>query len=207
MGRQTTIDRPLVNRLISIVDDSAVTRSAISGHAILPPDSEENFGKARAWLNTCISHHPDCSLSLSYEKIREEETPLPTRVINVDPNAQNPPRLIDSNGRRGRYVALSYCWGTTSVVRTLKSTLHEHQQALPFHRLPQTIKDVIMVSRKLGIEYIWVDALCIIQDDDEDWEREAQEMSRVYQYALLTIAATAGYHSDAGLFMNRSAES
>jgi hypothetical protein len=64
--------------------------------------------------------------------------------------------------------------------------------------LPQTIQDAITVSKKLRIKHIWVDALCLIQDSTEDWEKESARMASVYQNAFVTIAATSASASDQG---------
>jgi hypothetical protein len=77
-------------------------------------------------------------------------------------------------------------------------TLPSLKSGFELGTLPQTIQDAITVSRKLGIKHIWVDALCIIQDSTEDWEKESGRMASVYQNAFVTIAATSASASDQG---------
>lgn len=67
----------------------------------------------------------------------------------------------------------------------------------------QTFKDAIEVTRSLGVKYIWIDSLCIIQDSESDWLRESSCMHNVYKYSYCTIAATAAKDDSAGCFMNR----
>jgi Heterokaryon incompatibility protein (HET) len=77
------------------------------------------------------------------------------------------------------------------------------QQSIPLALLPKTIQDAIKVARRLGIEYLWVDSICIVQDDSDDFERESANMGKIYQQALFTIAATSARSSSEGLFNER----
>lgn len=77
------------------------------------------------------------------------------------------------------------------------------QQAIPLASLPKTIQDAIKVTRRLGAEYLWVDSICILQDDSDDFQRESANMGKIYQQALLTIAATSARSSNEGLFKER----
>lgn len=66
--------------------------------------------------------------------------------------------------------------------------------------MPQTFQDAIALTRSFGMRYLWIDSLCIIQDDQQDWEVEAQTMGDVYRNARLTVAAVAATCADTGLF-------
>ncbi|KID89009.1 heterokaryon incompatibility protein, partial [Metarhizium majus ARSEF 297] len=77
------------------------------------------------------------------------------------------------------------------------------RQGIPIHGLPQTFQDVVIAVRAFGIRYVWIDALCIIQDSPEDWEREGAMMRDVYTNSACTIAATASESPDQGLFRCR----
>jgi hypothetical protein len=89
------------------------------------------------------------------------------------------------------YAALSYCWGgdLTGTVTTTKLTVGAHYQRIPLDTLPKSIADAVSVCRGVGIPYLWVDALCIIQDDEDDWRRESSQMDAVYIHSHVTIAA------------------
>jgi len=65
--------------------------------------------------------------------------------------------------------------------------------------LPKTFQDAVRFAREFGVQYLWIDSLCIIQNDPEDWAREAARMTEVYESGLFTIAADAGDSSSAGL--------
>ncbi|KAF3809524.1 hypothetical protein GCG54_00012808, partial [Colletotrichum gloeosporioides] len=91
------------------------------------------------------------------------------------------------------YVALSHCWGHHQPAKTTKATLD----------LPKTFQDAITVTRALGIDFIWVDSLCIIQDDPDDWAKEASQMASIYRNAYITIAATSAAGGEEGFLYDR----
>jgi hypothetical protein len=118
--------------------------------------------------------------------------PLPTRVLFVGSLEHPELRLHVTNGTHGRYLALSHCWGAVLHVKTMTATLSSHLQSIKEESLSQLLRDAVKITRLLGHRYLWVDALCIIQDDATDWKREAAMMGSVYENAYLTIAATDG---------------
>ncbi|KAK8017737.1 HET-domain-containing protein [Apiospora rasikravindrae] len=87
------------------------------------------------------------------------------------------------------YIALSYCWGNGQNLTTTKDTLDSHRTRIRWDELPTLFRDVIEIGRALSLRFLWIDALCIIQDDEEDWKQEAQKMAAYYSNAWLTIAA------------------
>jgi len=89
------------------------------------------------------------------------------------------------------YAALSYCWGRQAPLLTKQNNIEEHKQGIRPDQLQKTLLDAATIARELGIGYIWIDALCIIQDSPEDWRIEARQMDRIYTEAALTICATA----------------
>lgn len=86
---------------------------------------------------------------------------------------------------------------------TTKSTLSGHIDKIPWVTLPKTFRDAIEVTRNIGIKYIWIDSLCIVQDDEEDWERESSTMASVYERCYLNISATDSNDSHGGCFLNQ----
>lgn len=68
----------------------------------------------------------------------------------------------------GRYMCLSYCWGGASFVRTTTANLHEHLHGIELNTLPQVFRDFIVVARWFQVQFVWIDAFCIIQDSDKD---------------------------------------
>ena len=131
---------------------------------------------------------------------------LPARIIDVGQNDQGSnPRLLEAAGMRVPYVALSHCWGDRSKppLQTKRATLETFKQAIPWQELPKTFQEAMTVTRALGLRFLWIDSLCIIQDDISDWKREAEKMGAVYEQAQLTIAASHAKNSHDGLFLAR----
>jgi hypothetical protein len=116
--------------------------------------------------------------------------------------ARTPFTLARDTTTKMQYVALSYCWGTTQHFTTTSANLARMKERICWNELPQTIKDAITTTRALGIQYLWVDALCIIQDSQEDWEAESKKMADVYGGAFLTISAALGPDVHHGLFQD-----
>lgn len=120
---------------------------------------------------------------------------LPSRVIEVSAGiTPYKVKLQDTRGKRGIYAALSYCWGTQSQIMTTRSTLQEHLAGISVIELPATIQDAIKLCQSLDIQYLWVDSLCIVQDDSEDWHHEAAEMASIYGRSALTITTPQKNH-------------
>jgi hypothetical protein len=101
------------------------------------------------------------------------------------------------------YVALSYVWGSAQYQKTrlIKSNVREPsvERCLETKEIPNTIRDAIELTKLLGINYLWVDALCIIQDDTDDQQIQINNMHGIYKTAFITIVAASGEHSNAGL--------
>lgn len=163
------------------------------------------FDLAARWLKECKDKHRICQVA--------GDSPLPTRVIDVGVDGIREPFLVETNGATGpAYVALSYCWGWWEEhppMKTLKldvpefgleANYSEHLRAIKFGSMPKTIQDAVTICRKLGIQYLWVDALCIVQHDIEEWSVESGKMCQVYSNAALTISATHAGGSSAGIF-------
>ena len=105
-----------------------------------------------------------------------------------------------------QYAALSYCWGKPKEISWLTSTtnLEQQKQSIRIEELPLTLQNSITISYDLGISCIWIDALCIIQDSEGDWAREAAKMGGIYRGSILTIPASASSSSDEGMLNVRS---
>ncbi|KAI1097540.1 HET-domain-containing protein [Jackrogersella minutella] len=120
----------------------------------------------------------------------------PTRLIQVNTRKSNTYRLVTTNSdvfrnQHHKYAALSYCWGppedAKTQFKTEQATLPDRLSGFQLEGTSRIMQDAIEVCRGLDIPYLWVDAVCIIQDDKDDWERESAEMTNVYQSAHLTI--------------------
>jgi len=113
-------------------------------------------------------------------------------------------RLHQSPGERASYIALSHCWGNThNQVKTLKSNIQKRKHEICWDELNQSYKDAISLTRRLGFNFLWIDSLCIVQDDPDDWEQQSARMSSIYENSFLTICATRAKDGDSGLFCDR----
>ena len=160
-------------------------------------DLDYTVETVRKWASECSSSHVDCQVPLC--------PPLPTRVLDLGPSDTcSEVKLLITSGAKFPYIALSYCWGNAeNMIKTTKSSITEYIKEIPWVSLPKTFQDAIHLTRALKIRYIWIDSLCIQQDDLQDWERESTNMAAVYSNSYLTIAATAGSNPHAGLFVER----
>jgi hypothetical protein len=125
---------------------------------------------------------------------------MPKRMLDIGTMQEHGIRLFDFRETREPYACLSYCWGQTEFVRTLSNNVEQHRATVPWKVLPLTFQHAIVFLRKLEIRFLWVDSLCIIQDDLQDWEVEASKMASVYQDADLVISATKSSSVHEGLF-------
>lgn len=132
---------------------------------------------------------------------------LPTRVLEIDGDKHDfQLRLVEAGGLHGRYIALSHCWGTDRHIVTNRANLQSHKLMVGFGQLPKTFQDAVIFARALGIHYLWIDSLCIVQDDVQDWKNEAGKMASVYRDAYCTIAATGSQGDQEGMFVDRAAQ-
>lgn len=159
--------------------------------------SQRSLEWAKAQIQECIANHEECRT--------EEHNFLPSRLIYVHPDADNEPVLrCRQDIKPGtKYVALSHCWGEPEhwpECLTTAETLCDRMNNIAWATIPPTFRDAISFTRRLGLEYIWIDSVCIIQHDKEDWETESVLMKSVYSNAFLTLAAVASHDNRGGLF-------
>ncbi|KAI5923692.1 HET-domain-containing protein [Camillea tinctor] len=141
----------------------------------------------RGWLDDCRQNH-QCAIPSTF---------YPTRLIDVGDPLH--PRLVESATHMGAgpdaaakaqgYVTLSYVWGTTQTYVLTRSTLRAKLARLEGPKLPCAVAEALAVTRRLGFRYLWIDALCIVQDSAADKLRELPQMAQIYQHSALTICA------------------
>ena len=141
-----------------------------------------------------FKYHPLCPKDLY--------VPLPSRIIDIEDENCGPTLDIPPPGTKGGYLALSHCWGKTQPVTLTEVRLRNSPVAFPLRTLPQTLRDALVVASHLGLRYIWIDALCIVQDSYEgwDWKKESAKMDQIYGNATLTIAAASATSTIEGIF-------
>ncbi|RBR21895.1 uncharacterized protein FIESC28_04738 [Fusarium coffeatum] len=114
-------------------------------------------------------------------------------------------RLVEGSAQCTPYVALSYRWGGLEAIwQTTTKNLNSRRDVFSIEDLPKTLCDAVKVTRDLGFEWIWIDSLCIVQDDKDDWAKEAVKMANIYQNAIVTISADFSKDAKAGLHNDRS---
>ncbi|XXG99692.1 hypothetical protein Hte_006033 [Hypoxylon texense] len=144
------------------------------------------------WQQECSDAHKDCPKGRS-------ESELPTRVLDLGESEAAPIRLYEPpDGEKATYASLSHCWGGTINSITTEANKAARTDSMSFDDLPQNFKDAIHVTRAIGIRYLWIDALCIVQDSKADWFREAARMHSVYAGASVVISALDAGGSTAG---------
>ncbi|KAI9706211.1 MAG: hypothetical protein M1820_004972 [Bogoriella megaspora] len=152
---------------------------------------------ARHWLDQCRRHHRMCSF------LQRDPAQLPSRVIDVgDFGGTQQSFLHESRGQVDDYVCLSHRWGGSTVVTTTLRSLQHRKSGIPIKQMPKTFRDAVTATRLLGIRYLWIDSLCVVQDHLGDWETEARAMGRIFKGATLTLCATTATCADTGLFLS-----
>ncbi|KAG8672689.1 hypothetical protein FPOAC1_005969 [Fusarium poae] len=131
-------------------------------------------------LGACDNSHFACKQAVS--------RPLPKRVLDV---RDEKVKLCYTADQSGNYCALSYRWGPPEeTLRTTDSNINAMMSGIELSSLPGLLQDAVSLTRQLSVPYLWIDALCIIQGNKQDWETEAPKMGEYYKNAILTIAAS-----------------
>ena len=112
-------------------------------------------------------------------------------------------KLVEGKGKRGWYLELSHCWGLQQHITTTKTSPAQHSIGIPQKDLPKTSQDAVDLDRSLEVQYLWIDSLCIVQDDQTEWEVESANMANIYSRAFLVLSATASSNSAAGCLSRR----
>jgi hypothetical protein len=162
---------------------------------VVDPRDPKCFELIRSWLRDC-AQHANCSQSAPVR--------LPKRIIDIPSDlSEDPKLLVTADHHIGEYVILSHCWGRSGIPKLTDSLLPQFQDAIPSDLLPKSFVDAIEITRRLGFRYLWIDALCISQDNAADWAEEAPKMALYYGRSALMIAATAAEDSSIGILTNR----
>lgn len=184
---------------------SAISRRKVSA------EIEEKFTLLREWMQDCTANHTNC------RHIGKRE--MPTRLLDLQStNGTKDLHLkVTENCEHTAYATLSHCWGGQLSCKLTSRTQEHMLRYIKFESLPQTFQDAIVVCRAIGFRYLWVDALCIIQEGDgmpdyngihkptSDWETEASKMANIYHHAALNISALMGRSSNDSIFASQRA--
>ena len=168
------------------------------------PSSPRCLSLAATWLDDCLKDHGAYSL----QSLELREARLPTRVIDVGDELRDP-ILYEPTGDRcnGQWASLSYCWGGVkpSIERKRESDMElQLRRGVPIEKFDRTIINAIMVTRALGIPFLWVGALGIYQDaDSKDWNKESSKMNEIYGKSTITVAAASSKSVTEGFLRRR----
>jgi hypothetical protein len=155
--------------------------------------SHDSLDFVRDCLIECLDTHRSCRIPVS------QQAYMPTRVLDVgliddghlSVDNRAPVYLVDAIEIIGdrRYACLSHRWNTSGKnIITEIATHEQHKSGIGFQRLDLAYQDTVHILRRLGVRYLWIDSLCIIQDDMDDWASESETMAKVYSSALFTLA-------------------
>jgi hypothetical protein len=164
------------------------------------PRSSQALSVADQWYQNCLKQHPHC---------KRDNWFFPKRVIDireVDSRHTVYLYLAEPNDRHD-YATISYTWGASGYKR-LKTknddpnhpelTERSHQQGIAVDKFPETLQDAIWIAKRLKFEYLWIDSVCIVQDDEADWAEQSAEMTNIYAGAKLNISASSCENSEQG---------
>ncbi|RTE68882.1 hypothetical protein BHE90_016739 [Fusarium euwallaceae] len=162
-------------------------------------NSSECFNLIRHWISEC-AQHPACT--------PPSDTPRPpTRLLDLRVGDKDLVKLYETHGAEtDLYIALSHCWGPHGLPAAAKTTIatkYDRMQGIRIENLPKSFRDAIAICHELGIRYLWIDSLCIIQQDKDDWEKECSRMRDVYRNSYLTISVARSGDSSEGCFSTR----
>ncbi|KAK5745131.1 hypothetical protein LTR17_001583 [Elasticomyces elasticus] len=142
------------------------------------------------WIRQC-DQHAECNVQPWPHR-------LPRRLLDIGTTTTPLLRLIEVVNVQHTYAALSYCWGSGSNIKTTSAVYESFRSHIDETQLPKTIAEAIQLCRSLDIGYCWVDALCIVQDDAEDWNRESAIAGAIYEGSHLTICVASAAEASKG---------
>jgi hypothetical protein len=126
----------------------------------------------------------------------------PSRLIAVRGHENPMVKLCETSvlvASRLHYLTLSHCWGAFVPLRLLGTNIAAFLEDIPFDSLPKTFQNAVEMTRNLGLHYLWIDSLCILQDSAQDWEVESNRMYEIYKHSYLNLAAVASENATGGL--------
>lgn len=189
----------LIVTVLMIEADALPTRQILA----CGTGEEECSSLIRYWMDQCREHHGACTS----ESRRLWGDFRPSRLLEVrqsDDVLSLVLRDSDVLPKDITYLTLSHCWGGNLPFTLCEGTKAELMSGVAISILPQTFQDAANLTFQLGVKYIWIDALCIIQGSMQDWENEGAQMCEVYSYAAMNIMATTSSDGSSGLFRTRN---
>ncbi|KAH8794328.1 heterokaryon incompatibility protein-domain-containing protein [Hyaloscypha sp. PMI_1271] len=190
-------NKPSAASLTLHLQDQVCCDSCIFNHGMLQSMQQErlwqpNLGLSMVWLTECLRDHHGC-------RIDEDPTFQPPRLICL---LNNVVHLVDLK-KAGRYATLSYCWGPNpNHLRLATENIDSFRKEIPDEDLPKTFRDAFACARALGVWYIWIDSLCILQSGEgsaEDWDAHLTLMASIYNNCVVNLSASSSENAYGGL--------
>ncbi|KAI1773182.1 heterokaryon incompatibility protein-domain-containing protein [Hypoxylon cercidicola] len=188
-------------RFVAEITSEAFINGDVAGALLHNTGSSDSFNLVRGWFRSCQQRHVECNKTLEGVPL-ENKLELPTRVIYTGSADSGFVRLFETHNSPGRWAALSHCWGDKQPICTTRDNLQKHKEGISLSDLPSTFRDAVAITRSLGLDYLWIDTICIIQRDPEDWKIEAPKMGQVYEHADIVIVAAGASNAYEGCFVN-----
>ncbi|KAJ8108688.1 hypothetical protein OPT61_g7997 [Boeremia exigua] len=168
--------------------------------------SEATFSLARKWIENCLASHKACNVATDHN------TWYPSRLLDCSPNdsPEADCRLLETatSSVHEPYMTLSHCWGDVDCLKLTTENRAQMMKSTPLSTMPKLYQDAVLVTRALGVRYLWIDSLCIIQEGDqlEDWFREVKMMDQIYLHSICNISAANARNGNCTMFSSRRQE-
>lgn len=191
--------------ILKYLDGKSAFSAVGRGHPIVTnPLNKPGLNTINGLLEGCSANHSLC--------LNRNSGKLPLRILDLSADdlskgirLQVTEANIMTQHAKSEYLALSYCWGIgRGMPQTTKNTLEAHRQNIAWDSLPKVFQEAMLLTKALGVHYLWADALCIVQDDPADRLRASFEMDNIFGNALLTIAATSAADPTKSLFVPKT---
>ncbi|KAK5653074.1 hypothetical protein OQA88_9361 [Cercophora sp. LCS_1] len=158
---------------VNTADNVSATSVSEPRQDVPQPPSAAFFAQLKPWIDECGSRHGPCPM------LSADPHSLPTRVLKIisQEDGSLHVKLHEGNGEKVRYTTLSHCWGRYRPLVTTKANLSTHLQGIRWCDLLKTFQDAIAITHGFNVQYLWIDSLCIVQDDDEDWKRDPSPLA------------------------------
>ncbi|PVI08227.1 HET-domain-containing protein [Periconia macrospinosa] len=159
----------------------------------------------KTWVETCNETHTGCMKRKKANSASAQA--IPTRLLHIAGPPKSAFKVIETATTpvRGPYASLSHCWGGDTFVELRQKTKKQFMtDGVPWQMMTKNFQDAIEIARFIGVEYIWIDSLCIIQGPDGDFSSEASKMHQVYRNSYCNIALVDSPNSKGGAFRSRN---
>lgn len=196
---ESLLDCPLNHSIEFFTPQNSLPFHPAFGHAKYVPRTLTATSAAvllRSWLDSCDKKHTLC-------RSAPTSIPAPCRMLDITLDI---PRLVEISRDQVSeriYVTMSHCWGMKQPTRTTKENIKFRREGVELKDLSPLFRAAIQLCKMIGCNLLWIDSLCIIQDDENDWLEQSQKMAEIYSNAYFNIGATSLPDSDGSLFHER----